>query len=534
MPSSPKSPGPVELPARHSYGRKCHFQRRLLIFTAFVLVFSAGSFLILQITIGPPSPSGQHSPEYPESTFWRANSLKKWAASAGYRYSDPSNTAQEATERNNDVKDSHRQFSRPRVALPQQRIYNEEEDDPHLSTDDAEGNFDRIWHDVNRHQQPETPIIPFEISLDRAPSRASQESYLLALPYAGMTNQFYGVLRALEVAQRLGRTLILPPITTASSHDRTKQGQSQPWSKFLDLEKFTAMTGVKVVELHEIIDPSESVTSGLECLITGGVGSARPLDGTARTFLKQWKFDLRLQPLGGGGRHEHESPPLDTVIADLEQMKKSSKYLCLTNSFKIEIPDKTEWERFGQYLYFTPELELFARKILERHYLTNAIPTILPSSDSTPSIKSARATRNSEFWASHPFITIHARRRRDFESYCTRFFSGDQYQHCFPSTEQLAERIQTIQALRKHPLPVFVATNERRPEELAKFTTLGWKVLNHENLGTVKVLGTFGPMMLDSLLLAHAHVFVGIHMSTFSRVGALRQLDWHERQAEYM
>ncbi|KAG0024186.1 hypothetical protein BGZ81_007803 [Podila clonocystis] len=525
MPSSPKSPGPIELPARHSYGRKCHFQRRLLIFIAFVLVFSAGSFLILQITIGPPSPSEPHSPDSPESTFWRADHLKKWAAS---RYSDNSDTAHEVIRYKND-----RPFSRPRVALPQHRIYNEEDDDPHLSADDTEGSFDRIWHDINRHQQPETPTIPFEITLERAPSRASQESYLLALPYAGMTNQFYGILRALEVAQRLGRTLILPPITTASSHDRMKQGQSQPWSKFLDLEKFTAMTGVKVVELHEIIDSGDSAKSGLECLITGGAGSTRPLDGTARAFLKQWKLDLRLQLLGGG-RHDYDNPPLDTVISDLEQLQRSSKYLCLTNSFKIEVQDKTEWERFGQYLYFTPELELFARKILERQYFDSALPIVSPSSDSTPSIKSTRATRDPEFWASHPFITIHARRRRDFESYCSRFFSGDQFQHCFPSTEQLAGRIQAIQATRKQPLPVFVATNERRTEELAKFSALGWKVMNHESLGTVKMLGTFGPMMVDSVFLAHAHVFVGIQMSTFSRVGALRHLDWHDRQAEYM
>ncbi|KAG0351449.1 hypothetical protein BG005_009042 [Podila minutissima] len=525
MPSSPKSPGPVELPARHSYGRKCHFQRRLLIFTAFVLVFSAGSFLILQITIGPPSPSGSHSSEASESAFWRSDRLKKWAAS---RYSNLSETTQEAIRHNND-----RPFSRPRVALPHHRIYNEEDDDPHLLAEDAEGSFDRIWHDVNRHQQPKTPIIPFEIALERAPSRASQESYLLALPYAGMTNQFYGILRALEVAQRLGRTLILPPITTASRHDRTKQGQGQPWSKFLDLEKFTAMTGVKVVELHEIIDSGESAKSGLECLVTGGVGSTRPLDGTAKAFLKQWQFDLRLQPFGGE-RHDHENPPLDGVVSDLEQQQRSSKYLCLTNSFKIEVQDKTEWERFGQYLYFTPELELFARKILERQCLDNALPTLSPSADSTPSVKSSRASRDPEFWASRPFITIHARRRREFESYCTRFFSGDQFQHCFPSTEQLAQRIQAIQATRKQPLPVFVATNERRAEELAKFSALGWKVLNHESLGTVKMLGTFGPMMVDSIFLAHAQVFVGIQMSTFSRVGALRQLDWHGRQAEYM
>jgi len=139
----------------------------------------------------------------------------------------------------------------------------------------------------------------------------------------------------------------------------------------------------------------------------------------------------------------------------------------------------------------------------------------------------------------HQYLAIHVR-RGDFAAYCEGNFKGPKMIHCLPTTAQIAERIDVIQS-RLSPdmdpsktLPVFVATNERRPEELKKFADLGWRYLDHEQMGTVERLGVFGPMMVDQVFMAHAQGLVGIQMSTFSRVGALRQRDWHERQVDYM
>ncbi|KAG0378764.1 hypothetical protein BGX24_002858 [Mortierella sp. AD032] len=348
----------------------------------------------------------------------------------------------------------------------------------------------------------EEPIVlPFEDTLDAGDST----KYLTYLPYAGITNQFYGILRGMEVAKALGRTLIIPPIT-ASSHDKSKQ--NQPWSKFLDLEKFSQLTGIKVVEFHQLRDVEAAELNQLKCGITCGFGSERPIDFTAKGFLRQWKLNVTLETLGT------DPNKLEAIISALRPQN-DDKYLCISNTYKIVVKDKSEWERFGQHLHFTEELESFVEEFLDRNVLKQ------------------------EGSQQHPYLAIHAR-RGDFAKYCSAKFTGPRMTHCLPSTEQLATRIDAVQT-KLNPkmdpdqvLPVFVATNESRPEELKKFADLGWRYLNHEEMGTAEKLGVFGPMMVDQVFMAHAQGFVGIEMSTFSRVGALRQRDWHGRTAEYM
>ncbi|KAF9430100.1 hypothetical protein BGZ94_008304 [Podila epigama] len=553
MPASPKSPIPIDFHVRRSHKRRCLLQKKIAIFTAIVLTCSAGSFILLQFTIGPPTPSPRtnDTPAATETVFWRPGRLQKWDGTPNVSRTNIS--LKSALAGHGDSNEHLRpHLSRPRVALPRQSIYNEAKETNHIIHDDSS-------QLQPFPQQPQNEAVPFEVILERgASSHADDTKFLLALPYAGMTNQFYGMLRALYIAQSLGRSLLLPPLAaTTTRRDRLGRDQirpeNQPWSKFLDLKRFTALTGVKIVELHEVMQRGESFRSSLDCHVTteAKANSRQSLDTTASAFLTQWGIEPSLLPLSSQPRPSlpFVSPtpswtPLDVVI-DALTPHQSKKYLCLTNSFKIDVPGKTEWERFGQHFFFTAELEKFARRVLERHFISNALPTVslsMPSSQQSRSrTTNEQDVMNAAFWSTHPFITVHARRRPGFETYCRRFSSGDEnFHHCYPSTNEFAERIRALEASRiqndpsLRPLPVMVVTDEYRQDELARFTALGWKVLDHRTLGTTEVFGAFGPMMVDQVFLAHAHILVGNQMSSFSRVGSLRQLDWHDRQTEYM
>ncbi|KAH7042298.1 hypothetical protein BKA57DRAFT_471684 [Linnemannia elongata] len=246
----------------------------------------------------------------------------------------------------------------------------------------------------------------------------------------------------------------------------------------------------------------------LKCGITCGFGSKRTIDFTAKGFLKQWKFNVTLDTLGA------DPTKVEAITSALRPFS-NDKYVCISNTYKIVVKDKSEWERFGQHLHFTEGLESFVSEFLDRNLVKQ------------------------EGNEKHSYLAVHAR-RGDFAAYCESNFKGPKMIHCLPSTEQIAARIDIVQT-RLNPkmdpdlvLPVFVATNERRPEELKKFADLGWRYLDHDEMGTAEKLGVFGPMMVDQVFMAQAQGFVGIQMSTFSRVGALRQRDWHDRTAEYM
>ena len=62
----------------------------------------------------------------------------------------------------------------------------------------------------------------------------SHESYLLILPYEGLTNQLVGLIRGSLLAHRLGRTLLIPPLTR-SQHECRECPRMESWSEHLDL-----------------------------------------------------------------------------------------------------------------------------------------------------------------------------------------------------------------------------------------------------------------------------------------------------------
>src|SRR5690554_3556846 len=113
---------------------------------------------------------------------------------------------------------------------------------------------------------------------------------------------------AAYTALRLNRTLILPPITT-NSHD--KYNSNQRWSELFDLSRFTALTGVKVVEWNDIRPLTkeqiavgkrqvrlgskpfplwDSLATNLTCQVIYGFGDSEGLHTTELTFSRQFLF----------------------------------------------------------------------------------------------------------------------------------------------------------------------------------------------------------------------------------------------------
>ncbi|KAF9127882.1 hypothetical protein BGW39_005493 [Mortierella sp. 14UC] len=458
-------------------------------------------------------------------------------------------------------------------ATPQEAyidIWNEGSDT--LSEDDfleLEEDYHTIVKAGSQQQQQQQQQPSLIHSLD------PNTKYMAYLPYAGLTNQFYGMLRAIMVAKSLGRTLILPPIT-ASSHDKSRQ--NQPWSDYFDLDAFMQLTGVELIELKDLRQADKvSEVESLNCHITCGLGSLRPLDFTAKEFLRQWKLDLSMTQL------EIETTEFNELVPALRSQE-SEQMLCITNGYKIMVPQKEEWDLFGRHFYFTPAVDRFfslaLEKLSSRNYLqqrhrfydsdfqdTNHQQQQQPSRlgdnneilqqlndfdqridtndqphDRTNSALTANArhyntntnNNNAVTPNGHSFISIHAR-RGDFIDYCQQQFPHA-LPSCLPTTQELASTLNNL--LVSDPslrgLPVYVSTNEDRSEELAEFRAMGWQVLEDSFLGASERLGVFGPMMMDQVFMSQAQTLIGVRTSTFSRVGAYRQEDWYGRRAVLM
>ncbi|KAF8948646.1 hypothetical protein BGZ47_003580 [Haplosporangium gracile] len=276
----------------------------------------------------------------------------------------------------------------------------------------------------------------------RRQGEAAQESFLIEperyftyIPFAGISNQFYGMLRAMSIARALDRTLILPPITS-SSHDKSRKNQA--WSNFFDLNEFRRRTGLKVIEYQDLRDQGlfrgptgvkkasageaakatlsvdkrrgeryqRSLETGtgavdmtMPCHVTCGFGSKRDLDFTAKAFIRQWGFQYKKEMLPNSSPASSPSTPpgspvdnspidqtrdFDRIVKALQDDSlKGEGFLCVSNTYKIQISsaaipasalvDSIEWHEFGQHLLFQPQLIQFVDEFLGRIFGRNPV-----------------------------------------------------------------------------------------------------------------------------------------------------------------
>ncbi|KAF9917302.1 hypothetical protein FBU30_000803 [Linnemannia zychae] len=263
-------------------------------------------------------------------------------------------------------------------------LYPDEEDDPLLEVPSfiswlSQASLHTLSDPQQNQQQQQPPPQQYDNSQgpprkpypSQAPSFES-DRYFTYLPYAGISNQFYGMLRAMSIARALNRTLLLPPITS-SSHDKSRQNQA--WSEFFNLNEFRRRTGLRIIEYHELrdkgsfrgpagprepgtvvgaswippetkIESEKAVTSSehkgdgyyqytpeigisavdmtMPCYATCGFGSKRDLEFSAKAFLRQWGFQLKnamlpkLPPLSMTSNPESSTPttPIDNSPID--------------------------------------------------------------------------------------------------------------------------------------------------------------------------------------------------------------------------
>ncbi|KAG0046451.1 SPT3 Dosage dependent suppressor of Ty-induced promoter mutations-like protein [Gryganskiella cystojenkinii] len=235
---------------------------------------------------------------------------------------------------------------------------------------------DYVVQQRNRQQSSQSGSISSSSTLQSRLDPSTK--YMVYLPSGGLTFQFYGMLRALMLSKSLGRTLILPPIT-ASGPQGSSSRSSQSWSDFFDLDTFMYLTGAKVKELKDLreLSPSRAGSSErLRCHITCGVGSLRPLDYTAKEFLRQWKFDLSLDT---SLVEATTSTGFNGLVQSLRvQDENEPSLVCITNAFKVDVPAREDWDLFGRYLYFTPRIQKYFAGLVQA--LGNGLSSSSPTS----------------------------------------------------------------------------------------------------------------------------------------------------------
>ncbi|KAF9338257.1 hypothetical protein BG006_007742 [Podila minutissima] len=438
--------------------------------------------------------------------------------------------------------------------------------------------------------------------------------YFTYQPFAGFSNQFYCMLRAMHIAKRLNRTLLIPPITS-SSHDVSRRNQA--WSDFFDLDEFQAKTGLKVIEYHDlrdkggfrgptgvresgtslggywvpphlIADPNNdkrygrplktppkrtslqekqmhseryqhsfgtgtgSIDMSFPCHVTCGFGTKRSLDYTAKGFMRQWGFELKKLTLPTIVMSENatdnanlpeslrtkalpmdQTRDYDRIIQALEhETLRNESFLCVTNTYKIQMPRRPEdvgigsfeFTDFGQFLKFQPKVMQVVDEYLEKvlgkapesrvSYPKDTFwiplspppppapadnqpmdpmapppfPVPVQQSPQEPSTDldatqgpSVVVSARQEPLIKHTYFMLHIR-RGDFETYCKDKVDVVKQAQCLPTNDRYVEIVRELQKRNRNEtvnegnatrIPVFVATNEGSPEKLQELRELG-------------------------------------------------------------
>ncbi|KAF9362287.1 hypothetical protein BGX34_006471 [Mortierella sp. NVP85] len=394
--------------------------------------------------------------------------------------------------------------------------------------------------------------------------------YFAYLPMGGGNNQLLALQKAALIAKDLNRTLILPPISP-NMHVPTWAGPR--YSEFYDLDAFMIRSGISVIEWHDIKQTPEQVlpsfrrhwrefSEDLPCVPNGGMGAktVNLLDRFRAQFLFNYKNAMSQADTTHGKSRSYgfardvllkdvtPSSPVERTFGGLDP----NMWRCLTSPYYLYGKELNHrpWEEVGMHLRFNDRIEALVDDLLD---------VLLGPAEKVMSNKASLGSPESKPFRSHPeFITIHLR-RGDIVNKCPRGMAENE---CVVQIEAIAKKIDEIerarrmQALVKHRryhssmegfvhkrLPVLVATNEKREEELLKIQELGWILVDHGDevkdirgniqlsrtikLGTYSRFGPWYPPMLDAVLLTRANYMIGMRRSVMSGFGSNRGAAWH-------
>lgn len=275
--------------------------------------------------------------------------------------------------------------------------------------DDLEDEFENIIHNPSANQHPSLTLSP--ASVEPAFSLLDPNTkYLSYMPFAGITNQFYALQGAAFVARRLNRTLIIPPIVS-NTHD--KENTHQPWSEFFDLPRFTALTGVPVLEWSDVrpLDPLQyqlgvdhasrygkgpraqewsELAQNITCQIVYGYGAPDlGINISAKYFM--WHFLMRPTfvrpppkkpetPIYNRAKIAKDNVHEDDLVVMEDLLMRYSDYqdprpeenngqpsvLFMSDMFNIKDPhqDDRVWLEAGKFFHFLPEVTEYARVLV--------------------------------------------------------------------------------------------------------------------------------------------------------------------------
>jgi hypothetical protein len=115
----------------------------------------------------------------------------------------------------------------------------------------------------------------------------------MVLPYEGMSNQIYGIVRGIELARILGRKLVIPPIIR-SKHEPLTCPDTEQWSQYLDLSNLG-----NIIPLEEVNIGDRSSLPALPTYSFGRWKNWSVFGSTTHLFLHQTKlkFSLRWRPI---------------------------------------------------------------------------------------------------------------------------------------------------------------------------------------------------------------------------------------------
>ncbi|KAG0205114.1 hypothetical protein BGX33_008114 [Mortierella sp. NVP41] len=260
--------------------------------------------------------------------------------------------------------------------------------------------------------------------------------YFSFLPFGGLTNQFMGVQTAAYIALKLNRTLILPPIIS-NSHDH--QNTHQRWSQYMDLPRFSQLTGLPVLEWDEVRPlteaqrqvgrdqalkstkvpgpgPEHTMTKEWAAIAENTTmqivcGYGRPdmdINFSAQNFL--WHFLLRPvfvpppAPRPGAPTydrnrfiHDDKNPENLVILEDIldrysdfedvttpeERAQGKPNILFLSHTFKVKETGHTGgfWNLIGKNLHFEPKVMEYATMQINQELQGDSNIEVLPNDD---------------------------------------------------------------------------------------------------------------------------------------------------------